>query len=86
MPTWSRLRPLVFLLPALVLIRCGPTGGTTDDRQVFRYNESEGITSLDPAFARNLEHIWVVDQLFDGLVEMGADMRVRPALARRRRR
>ncbi|MCB9168657.1 MAG: ABC transporter substrate-binding protein [Flavobacteriales bacterium] len=82
MPTWSRLRPLVFLLPALVLIRCGPTGGTTDDRQVFRYNESEGITSLDPAFARNLEHIWVVDQLFDGLVEMGADMRVRPALAR----
>ncbi|MCB0794375.1 MAG: ABC transporter substrate-binding protein [Flavobacteriales bacterium] len=54
-----------------------------DDRSVFRYNEAEGITDLDPAFARNLEHMWVVDQLFDGLVEMGPDMRVRPAVAER---
>ena len=64
----------------LLLAACG--GGTgPDDRQVFRYNEAEGITSLDPAFARNLEHIWVVDQLFDGLVEMGPDLRVWPGVA-----
>ena len=64
----------------LLLVACGGGGGA-DQRQVFRYNEAEGITSLDPAFARNLEHIWVVDQLFDGLVEMGPDLRVRPGVA-----
>ncbi|MCB0809180.1 MAG: ABC transporter substrate-binding protein [Flavobacteriales bacterium] len=66
----------------LLLAACGG-GSDVDPRQVFRYNEAEGITSLDPAFARNLEHIWVVDQLFDGLVEMGSDLRVRPGVAER---
>ena len=34
----------------------------TSGRSSSLDNEAEGITSLDPAFARNLEHIWVVDQ------------------------
>ena len=70
---------LLFAIP-FVLLSCG-TEPVSDDR-VFRYNEAEGITSLDPAFARNLENIWAVDQLFDGLVDMGPDMRVKPAVAR----
>ena len=48
---------------------------------MFRYNESAAITSLDPAAARSLEHMWVVDQLYDGLVELGPDLTVRPCLA-----
>ena len=36
-----------------------------DPRTVFRYNQAEGITSLDPAFARNLENMWACDQIFD---------------------
>jgi peptide/nickel transport system substrate-binding protein len=51
------------------------------DPRVFRYNESAAITSLDPAAARSLEHMWVVDQLYDGLVELGPDLEVVPALA-----
>lgn len=53
-----------------------------EQRTVFRYNQAAGITSLDPAFARNLENIWACDQIFDGLVEMGEDLKVRPAIAR----
>ena len=53
-----------------------------DDLRVFRYNESANITSLDPAQARSLEHMWVVDQLYDGLVELSADLEVIPCLAR----
>lgn len=52
-----------------------------EDPRVFRYNESAAITSLDPAAARSLEHMWVVDQLYDGLVELGPDLTVRPCLA-----
>ena len=52
-----------------------------DPSTVFRYNESAAITSLDPAAARSLEHMWVVDQLYDGLVELGSDLQVKPCLA-----
>ncbi|MCB9169240.1 MAG: ABC transporter substrate-binding protein [Flavobacteriales bacterium] len=77
----QRRLSVAWYLSLVLVLSCGaPT--SDPGHQVFRYNESEGITSLDPVFARNLEHIWVVDQLFDGLVEMGPDMRVRPAVAR----
>lgn len=48
---------------------------------VFRYNESAGLRSLDPAHARTLEPMWVVDQLFDGLVELASDLTIQPAIA-----
>ena len=54
---------------------------TSNDPRVFRYNESASITSLDPAQARSLEHMWIVDQLYDGLVELTADLKVVPCLA-----
>ncbi len=50
---------------------------------VFRYNESAGITSLDPAFARNLENIWAVNQIFNGLVQMDDKLNVKPCIAKR---
>ena len=53
-----------------------------NDPRVFRYNESAAITSMDPAAARSLEHMWVVDQLYDGLVELTPDLEVVPCLAR----
>lgn len=70
-----RLLPLILLFSACA--------GSVDhsNKMVFRYNESEGITNLDPAFARNFEHIWACDQLFDGLVEMNANLEVVPAIA-----
>jgi ABC-type transport system substrate-binding protein len=51
------------------------------EHTVFRYNESAGITSLDPAFARMQSNIWVVNQLFDGLVRLDDQLVPRPALA-----
>ena len=63
---------------------CGPGDGPRakhPTKQVFRYNESAAITSLDPAAARSLEHMWVVDQLYDGLVELNADLDVVPCVA-----
>jgi peptide/nickel transport system substrate-binding protein len=58
-------------------------GGRKAEREamVFRYNESSGIQTLDPAFARNQAIIWATNQLFNGLVELDADLNVIPALA-----
>lgn len=56
---------------------------STEEVRVFRYNESANLSSLDPAFARTLEPMWVVDQLFDGLVELDENLEVKPLIAER---
>ena len=71
------------------LVLCGALTATVggcnstsyDASKVFRYNESANLTSLDPAFARTLEPMWVVDQLYDGLVELDANLNVQPLIA-----
>ncbi len=49
---------------------------------VFRYNEASGITSLDPAFSKDLPNIWATNQLFNGLVQLDEKLRVNPCIAR----
>ncbi len=51
-------------------------------QQVFRYNESAGILTLDPAFAKDLPHIWACNQLFNGLIELDSAMNIHPAIAK----
>lgn len=55
---------------------------TPDNRQVFRYNEDGPLTSLDPAFARTQGNTWIIQQLFNGLVQLDAGMQVQPCIAR----
>ena len=49
---------------------------------IFKYNESSGINSLDPAFAKDQASVWAVNQLFDGLVELDSNLRIKPAIAK----
>lgn len=70
-----------FLLPLLlILLSCQQD--KQSGRTVFRYNESSGITSLDPAYARNQANIWAVNQLFNGLVQLNDQLEVEPCIAR----
>ncbi|GAB3587138.1 ABC transporter substrate-binding protein [Hymenobacter daeguensis] len=54
-----------------------------DERRVFRYNQPEALSSLDPAFARNQANSWAVSQLYNGLMELDSTLVPVPALARR---
>jgi peptide/nickel transport system substrate-binding protein len=65
---------------AFVFISCGKN--ETNTTGVFTYNESNGITSLDPAFARDLEIMWATNQLFDGLLELDSALQVQPLIAK----
>lgn len=56
---------------------------TDEGKQVFRYNEDGPLTSLDPAFARTQGNTWIVNQLFNGLVQLDANMQVQPCIAQR---
>jgi peptide/nickel transport system substrate-binding protein len=69
-----------WIIPAfVVLLSC--SGVEQTRKNIFRYNESKGIPTLDPAFARNQTIIWPVNQIFNGLVQLDEDLKVRPCVA-----
>jgi peptide/nickel transport system substrate-binding protein len=70
------------LLAAAIFVACG-TSDRNSDKQIFRYNESAGIASLDPAFAKDQAMIWASQQLFNGLIQLDTDLTVQPAIAKR---
>jgi oligopeptide transport system substrate-binding protein len=62
-------------------VSCYHSSDSKNDN-VFCYNESNGINTLDPAFSRDIEVMWATNQLFDGLVELDSAMNVIPCIAR----
>ena len=71
-----------FLLVFISLIACKRSTDSTQQAAIFRYNESSGILTLDPAFAKDLPHIWVGNQLFNGLVALNERLETVPAIAK----
>ncbi|HXB41560.1 MAG TPA: ABC transporter substrate-binding protein [Bacteroidia bacterium] len=73
---------ILSILFLLSLFSCGGDKNKSETRTVFRYNEHAGITSLDPAASRNFEHNWVINQLYNGLVQMNDALQIQPCLAK----
>lgn len=67
---------IILLLPA-----CHSSSGG-GSKKVFYYNESDGIATLDPVFAKNRSTIWPDHQLYNTLVETDSQLNIVPALAR----
>lgn len=72
---------LLFIL-SLLLCSCKHKYDIPDNVKLFRYNESAGIRSLDPAFARDQANIWGVNQIFNGLVQLDDSLNVKPCIAK----
>ena len=49
--------------------------------KIFRYNESSGISSLDPMFSNTKSNIWAVNHIFNGLVDLDEDLNIIPCIA-----
>jgi len=75
------LKSLLLIICSL-LCACKNKFENEDGKTVFRYNESSGINSLDPAFARNQANIWAVNQLFNGLTQLDDDLNIVPCIAK----
>lgn len=74
------LEKVSFILLLLILNSCSNT--KDDPRTVFRINMDVGVTSLDPAFARNQMNVWCVNQLFNGLTQLDSNLNVVPSIAK----
>ncbi|WP_443944372.1 ABC transporter substrate-binding protein [Pedobacter sp. AW1-32] len=53
-----------------------------DTRKVFNINLDQGLTSMDPAFARNQNAIWMTNQIFNGLVQINPQLQTVPCIAK----
>lgn len=53
------------------------------NKKIFHYNESSGLASLDPAFAKNKQVMWAVHQVYNTLIEIDSTMQMAPSLAKR---
>jgi peptide/nickel transport system substrate-binding protein len=70
----------IFLL-FFLFSACYHNDSKNNNLKVFRYNESAGITSLDPAFTKDQSNIWVCNQLFNGLVQLDEQLSIKPCIA-----
>ncbi|HSU27723.1 MAG TPA: ABC transporter substrate-binding protein [Chitinophagaceae bacterium] len=69
------------VLTGLFLI-AGCYNNKKSNRKVFHYNETTGIASLDPAFAKNQSVMWADHQLYNTLVEVDDGLNIVPSVAK----
>ncbi|RFM26545.1 ABC transporter substrate-binding protein [Deminuibacter soli] len=76
-------RPATIVFAGCVLWLLQGCGSNTEQhKQVFYYNEVDGVASLDPAFAKNRSVMWVIHQLYNSLVEIDSGLNIVPSLAK----
>jgi oligopeptide transport system substrate-binding protein len=79
-----KYKSVLFFLLACCCFFCMAGCGrkTASDKAVFYYNESTGIATLDPAFAKNQSIMWAIHQVYNTLVEIDSNLNIVPSLAK----
>ena len=76
-------RALLGLVLLLVLAAgCSQRHDDDENLAIFKYNESAGILTLDPIYAKDLPHIWACNQVFNSLVAFDDKMNLVPMVAK----
>lgn len=77
-----KIKPLLYFL-IIICCHLSCNNNRSSTKQVFHYNQSDNIATLDPAFAKNQSIIWAVHQLYNTLVETNTQLEIVPSLATR---
>ena len=67
----------------LLIALCSCKQKDSSQKSVFYYNESTGIATLDPAFAKNQSIMWAVHQIYNTLVEIDSNLNIVPSIAKK---
>ena len=54
-----------------------------EDLSIFKYNESSGVYTLDPAFSKDLATVNIANQIFNGLVQLDNNQNVTPSISKK---
>ncbi len=52
------------------------------DKTVFNINLDQNLTTLDPAFARNQNALWMLNQVYNSLVQINDSLQIKPCIAK----
>nr|WP_158827370.1 ABC transporter substrate-binding protein [Mucilaginibacter sp. JXJ CY 39] len=66
---------------AIMLVACNPADENSN-KKVFNINLDQGLTSMDPAFARNQNALWMDNQIYNGLVQLDDNLHIQPCIAK----
>lgn len=69
-----------FFYLVTLIAACKPFSGT---KKIVKFNQVQGVESLDPAFAKNLNIMWHVHTIYNRLIEFDSSMLPQPSLAKR---
>ncbi len=75
-----KVKNLIFCL-GLVCLFSSCYNKAKNEKQIFHYNEFNGISSLDPAFAKSQSTMWAAHQFYNTLVEIDDSLHIIPSLA-----
>ncbi|WP_345950390.1 ABC transporter substrate-binding protein [Mucilaginibacter sp. PAMB04274] len=71
----------LLLLWACIMAGCRPANDSSH-KTIFSVNLDQGLSSLDPAFARNQNAVWMDNQIYNGLVQINDSLHVIPCVAK----
>ncbi|MCU0445718.1 MAG: ABC transporter substrate-binding protein [Microscillaceae bacterium] len=77
----------ILLLVVIWMSSCG--GGSSnsgrpgsDGKKIFRYNQTGGLTSLDPAYANKRSNVWACSQIYNGLFSFSKNLDTHPEIVK----
>lgn len=73
---------LLMVCVCTIIFSCQNKENKEREHLVFRYNESANISSLDPAFSRSQNNIWICNQLYNNLVQLDDSLNIKPDIAK----
>ena len=77
---FMRLTLIILVATCFLLMNC--SSPINNNKKVFYYNESSGIATLDPAFAKNQSIMWAIHQIYSTLVEIDTGLHIVPSIAK----
>lgn len=75
-----RFTLIILVASSFLLMNCNSR--INNNKKVFYYNESSGIATLDPAFAKNQSIMWAIHQIYSTLVEIDTGLHIVPSIAK----
>jgi oligopeptide transport system substrate-binding protein len=72
----------IFFAAGIFLMLSCTHSTSNSNKKVFTINFDQSLTSLDPAFARNQQAIWMINQIFNGLVQVDTHLKAIPCIAK----
>lgn len=79
--TFSNFRIFKLVLLLCICVSCS-SNQLANKKTVFNINLDEGLSTLDPAFARNQNAIWMINQVYNGLVQIDDSLKTQPCIAK----